>query len=108
VYAVEKLAESGEGELAARYHAEFFQDLLATAGLSSSLPSPVEDIAAYVRGTDNIRAALNWAFGVTGDAELGVALAAAATDFWFAASLLVECCEWGERAPNTPMIPRSR
>jgi non-specific serine/threonine protein kinase len=98
LYALERLAESGETELATRRHAEFFRDWLASSPLGSSSPFNVKEILVYARETDNIRAALNWAFGGTGDVELGVALAAAAMDFWLATSLLTECCNWGRRA----------
>ena len=43
---------------------------------------------------DNLRAALNWAFSVEGDAKIGVELAAASASTWMAMALLTECREW--------------
>ena len=53
---------------------------------------------AIVVEVDNLRAALNWAFSAGGDAALGMALAATAADFWVAASLMPEGCEWAGKA----------
>ena len=47
---------------------------------------------------DNLRAALSWAISSGGDAVLGTEIAAETTDFWGAASLPGECCEWAEKA----------
>jgi non-specific serine/threonine protein kinase len=91
VYAHEKLSESGEAEDAARRSAQFFHEFFA------SQPA-IEELDRHVREVDNVRAALRWAFGDTGDAALGCALAASAMDFWFATSLLIDCCEWGKKA----------
>src|SRR5438445_12129748 len=59
-YALEKLAESGEAEPAARRHAAFFRDLFAPDGLP--LQPAIVDLARYAREMDNVRAALGWAF----------------------------------------------
>ena len=45
-----------------------------------------------------MRAALEWCFGLSGDAGLGIALAAAAAPVFLAMSLLTECHRWSERA----------
>jgi tetratricopeptide (TPR) repeat protein len=47
-------------------------------------------LARYAPELDNVRAALDWAFGPQGDAELGVALAGAAGPLWEKSSLLAE------------------
>ena len=62
------------------------------------LQDAIEDINRYRREIDNLRAALNWAFSSDGDAQIGTALAASATDFWVAVSLVSECCEWTGKA----------
>jgi non-specific serine/threonine protein kinase len=41
---------------------------------------------------------LTWAFAPDGDTAVGVALATAAADFWAAASLMPEACEWAGSA----------
>ncbi len=43
---------------------------------------------------DNLRAAMNWAFSVEGDARIGVELAAASASTWMGMALLTECREW--------------
>ncbi len=94
-YALEKLAESGEGDEAARRHAEFFRDLAAREGELQSTP---ENLARFVREIDNVRAALDWAFSPTGDPAIGVALTAAFVPVWFHLELMIECRERTERA----------
>jgi predicted ATPase/DNA-binding winged helix-turn-helix (wHTH) protein len=97
-YALERLQISGEREPVVRLHADYYHALFARAGAGASARSKGEWLADYGRQTDNLRAALDWAFAPSGDAALGVALAAVATDFWIAMSLLSECCDWGLKA----------
>jgi hypothetical protein len=47
---------------------------------------------------DNVRAALEWCFGVNGSLAIGVGLAAVAAPVFLAMSLLPECLGWSERA----------
>jgi len=49
-------------------------------------------MADYAPKIDNLRTALDWAFSDTGDRSIGVALAAASAELWFALSLWTECC----------------
>src|SRR3954451_24407706 len=51
-----------------------------------------------VPGLNNVRAALEWCFGCSGNAQVGVGLAAAAAPAFWAMSLLPECHRWSERA----------
>ena len=76
-YALEKLRESGEFELAARRHAEYYRDLFARAEAEANTRPAAEWLPAYRRELDNLRAALDWAFSPAGDASIGVALMAA-------------------------------
>jgi hypothetical protein len=46
----------------------------------------------------NIRAALEWSFGPSGDDEIATRLAAASTRLFLELSLLIECRTWAERA----------
>jgi hypothetical protein len=41
---------------------------------------------------------LEWCFSANGSSAVGVSLAAVATDFWIALSLLSECGDWGLKA----------
>jgi non-specific serine/threonine protein kinase len=97
-YAQERLREAGERDTVMRRHAEYFHELYERAEDAAKSRPKDEWLANYGRHIGNLRAALDWAFSPGGDAALGVALAAVATDFWIAASLLGECCDWGLKA----------
>jgi non-specific serine/threonine protein kinase len=97
-YGLDKLAESGEAGEMARRHAEYCLTLFAPFAADGQLQRALNDIGQYRREIDNLRAALNWAFTSGGDAAIGVALAAAAVDFWSAMSLDAEACEWAAKA----------
>jgi predicted ATPase/DNA-binding winged helix-turn-helix (wHTH) protein len=91
VYALWKLTD-GELQELSRRHAEYYQGLLrrtTTEQGKRSMP---------LAHADNIRAALEWCFGVNGDLALGVGLAAAAAPVFLAMSLLPECHRWSARA----------
>jgi predicted ATPase/DNA-binding winged helix-turn-helix (wHTH) protein len=77
-----------------RRHALYFCDLFKQ-GASMELP---ERLGALGDEVDNLRAALNWAFSVEGDAKIGVELAAASASTWMAMALLTECREWMTKA----------
>ena len=95
-YALEKLAENGETERAARRHAEFFRDLFAP---SEDTPLvTLNDLPSYIREIDNVRAALDWAFSPGGDKAVGIALTAAYAPVWLHLSLIAECRDRAERA----------
>lgn len=99
-YAMDKLAGSGEWHSVARCHAEYFRDFFATFNPDSRADQEIggEELPRYAREVDNLRAALSWAFSVSGDAGVGVALAAASVAFWLAAPLLDECSIWTTKA----------
>ena len=92
-YALERLAESGQAEQAARLHAAYFLKLFSRQQDAAG-PQPDDQLlAVFVREIDNVRAALDWAFAPGGDPALGIALAAAYIPGWLHQSLLVECRE---------------
>lgn len=95
-YGLEKLAESGEAEQAARQQAEFFRDLFAPAEDAPLVT--LEDLPRYIRDIDNVRAALDWAFSRDGDKAVGIALTAAYAPVWLHLSLIAECRDRVERA----------
>jgi predicted ATPase len=97
-YALDKLKESGESELFARRHAEYFRDLFERAETERLTRPPVEWLAACVRQIDNVRTALDWAFSPHGDAPLGVALTVASVPLWRLMSLMAECRSRAQRA----------
>src|SRR6185369_12960260 len=97
-YAREKLIGSAEFDHVARHHAEYFRNLLERAEAEWEIRPTTEWLGAYARHTDNMRAALDWAFSSSGDAAVGVALTAAAVPLWFQQSLMLECRGRVERA----------
>jgi predicted ATPase/DNA-binding winged helix-turn-helix (wHTH) protein len=97
-YALAKLRESGETDIAARRHAEFYRDVFERAEAEWDGQSAAVSLAAYARHIDNLRAALDWAFSLNGDASIGVSLTAAAVPLWMHLSLLEECRRYVEQA----------
>ena len=97
-YAIEKLEESGESEVAARQHAEYYAGLFEQAEAEWEFRPTAEWVGDYGRQIDDVRAALDWAFSPGGDASIAVTLAAAAIPLWIHLSLMEECCGRVERA----------
>ena len=97
-YALEKFAGSTELTAVMRRQAEFYLALFTPFAVENLQQTAIDELDRYRREIDNLRVALNWAFSSEGDAALGVALAATASDFWSAASLVAELCEWAEMA----------
>jgi predicted ATPase/DNA-binding winged helix-turn-helix (wHTH) protein len=97
-YAIEKLAEHAEADVAARHHALYFRDLFTpqVRGATSSLSD--KGLARHVREIDNVRAALHWSFSSAGDQAIGIDLTAAYAPVWRHLSLMIECRERCERA----------
>src|SRR5712672_3301269 len=102
VYALEKLAESGEFDQVARRHANYYRDLFDKAEIElDALPAPTW-LTRYGRQIGQVRAALDWAFSPTGAAEVGVALTVAAVPLWVHLSLMEECRGRVEQALSGP------
>jgi predicted ATPase/DNA-binding winged helix-turn-helix (wHTH) protein len=90
-YALLKLDEGGERSLIARRHAGHFRNLLEKAGISWRERPARAWVEDHRHLTDNVRAALDWAFSPEGDAAIGVAIAVAAVPLWFQLSFVEEC-----------------
>src|ERR1700688_3994805 len=102
VYALEKLAESGEFDQVARRHADYYRRLFERSEIElETSPAPTW-LTRYGRQIGQVRAALDWAFSPTGAAEVGVALTVAAVPLWVHLSLMVECRGRIERALSGP------
>jgi predicted ATPase len=93
-FASRRLAKGDEENQCRRRHALYFCDLLKQ-GAAMELPERLNALGGEV---DNLRAAMNWAFSVEGDAKIGVELAAASASTWMAMALLTECREWMTKA----------
>jgi predicted ATPase/DNA-binding winged helix-turn-helix (wHTH) protein len=97
-YALEKLVEHAEADIAAQLHALYFRDLFTpqARGATSSLSD--EDLARRVREIDNVRAALDWSFSPAGETATGIDLTVVYAPVWRYLSLMIECRERCERA----------
>ena len=97
-YALEISIDDAElADLAAR-HATYYRRWLEQNGTEWPTLSTGTERAPHFAALNNVRAALEWCFGVNGNAEIGVGLAAAAAPVFLAMSLLPECHRWSERA----------
>jgi len=97
-YALEKLAEHAEADVAAEHHALYFRDLFTPQARDARSSLSDEDLARHVREIDNVRAVLDWSFSSAGDTAIGVDLTAAYAPVWRHLSLMSECRERCERA----------
>ena len=89
-YALAKLADADETLATKRRHAVHYRSLFERSFNEWSLLSDRDWRARYAPERDNLRAALDFAFGPDGDAQLGVALLAASSRLWYGLSLLGE------------------
>jgi predicted ATPase/DNA-binding winged helix-turn-helix (wHTH) protein len=98
-YALEKLGLSGEHHSIAARHANFSAQLLESGrGNLFYLERGAAPAGALPDYLGNIRAALEWSFGPDGNDSTAIRTAAAASQFFLAKSLFVECRGWMERA----------
>jgi predicted ATPase/DNA-binding winged helix-turn-helix (wHTH) protein len=82
-YAFDRLREGGALAGVARRHAEYLLQVLGDIEEEQRSKPPDEYLVAIRRRADEIHAALDWAFSVTGDPAIGVALTIAAVPLWF-------------------------
>ncbi|MDM0076531.1 winged helix-turn-helix domain-containing protein [Variovorax sp. J2P1-59] len=97
-YALEKLVRSDEGPKIFRRHAEHLCELLSATDVDAPATVRSQWLATYGRLIDEVRAALDWAFSLAGDAALGVRLTEASTSLAHQLSLLDEYRVRVERA----------
>jgi predicted ATPase/DNA-binding winged helix-turn-helix (wHTH) protein len=98
VYALTIKIEDSELAALAVRHATHYWRWLERTGPEWATLSNAAERAPYLASLGDVSAALEWCFGVTGDVELGVRLAAAAAPVLLATSLLIECHRWSERS----------
>jgi predicted ATPase/DNA-binding winged helix-turn-helix (wHTH) protein len=79
-------------------HAAYYRRWLEQTGIEWSNLTSGEERIPHFAAVNNVRAALEWCFGASGNADIGVGLAAAAAPVFLAMSLLPECHRWSERA----------
>ncbi|HEY6602588.1 MAG TPA: winged helix-turn-helix domain-containing protein [Xanthobacteraceae bacterium] len=90
-YAAEKLSDA---QRLRRRHAEHFAARLAQASAEWETTPTREWIARYEADVDNLRGALEWAFGPDGDVARGVDLVAHSHVLWAELGLILEHRRW--------------
>src|SRR5262249_53101215 len=90
-YASEKLADASRMR---RRHAEHFAARLAQATAEWETTSTRQWMACYAADIDNLRGALEWAFGADGDVTVGLALVAHSHVLWAELGLILEHRRW--------------
>jgi predicted ATPase len=94
-YAAEKLSDAAGMR---RRHAEHFAALLAQATCEwETMPTP-QWMAQYEADIDNLRGALEWAFGPEGDVAVGLDLAGHSHLLWAELGLMLEHRRWVDQA----------
>jgi predicted ATPase len=96
-YAREKLEAAGETAVLGHRHAQYFCDYFERAPDDWLRLSDAAWRTAYAHECDNVRAALDWAFGTLGDKGIGIGLAGSSGPLWLELSLYTE----GRRRTNT-------
>jgi predicted ATPase/DNA-binding winged helix-turn-helix (wHTH) protein len=86
-YTLEKLAEAEEIDTIRRRHAQYFREQFERAPDDWLRVPDMDRSATYLLERDNVRVALDWAFGAMGDATIGIALAGASGAIWSELSL---------------------
>ncbi len=97
-YAREIAIDSDELAALDGRHAAYYRRWFEHNGNDWPVLASGTERSAHFAALNNVRAALEWAFGDGGNARLGVSVAAAAAPAFLAMSLLPECHRWSERA----------
>ncbi len=92
-YALEKLAESDETAVIEAAHARYFRAFFGAAFDDWTRISDAEFRARYAPEIDNLRLAVDWALGPSGDDEIGPALLGASRHLWTHLSLGIEAAQ---------------
>ncbi|MDQ0320266.1 putative ATPase/DNA-binding winged helix-turn-helix (wHTH) protein [Pararhizobium capsulatum DSM 1112] len=96
-YAIQCQTDEDRAGLNAR-HAAYYQRWLEQYGPDWPTLSTGPERLPYFVSINNVRAALEWAFGEQGDIAVGIRLAAAAVSVFQVMSLFPECQRWSQRA----------
>jgi non-specific serine/threonine protein kinase len=106
-YGCEKLAESGELDQMRRRHLDYFLDFAERGERELSGPHSLEWTRRMERENDNLRVALEYAFGTDGAGDQGVGLILALAEFsgfWQLCSYWQESNFWLEKALQYPGV----
>ncbi len=97
-YALERQIDAGERDHAVEQHARHILDLFERAADERTWRAKSDWMSEYAGRIDDLRNALAWAFGSTGDPILGIRLTVAAIPLWMEMSSLCEMQSRIERA----------
>jgi predicted ATPase len=106
-FALDRLAESSEGDDVRRRHAEHYLALAEGAERELRGPVQTEWIRRLELELDNLRAAISWSLATGGDPALGARMATALTPFWETQGYWQEASGWLEQLIRTPGSPDS-
>lgn len=111
-YAMEKLCQAGEIKTVARAAAQHYQWMFKPCFDDWTHLSDSEFEARYTPELDNVRQSLDWAFGLDGDALIGIDLSGCSGTLWCNRSLLAEARTRIDLAlekltPQTPLALRA-
>jgi predicted ATPase len=89
-YGLEKLRHHAEFDEVSRYHATFLSALFTEPATLKGASDRLDPLASDRRLLDDVRSALEWSFGESGDSALGITLT------WSSASLFYQLCLFDE------------
>lgn len=97
-YTLEVGADDLDGGQVAARHASYYREWLRQVAIVPQTFSSSAERTDRLVALNNVRAALEWCFGVGGDVGIGIELATAAVPAFLAMSLLPECDRWSRGA----------
>jgi len=113
LYALERLAVSGESEAIAERHARYFTELFDRAYEAWETTPDAVWLGIHAPEIDNVRAALDWAVADQRRSEIAIGLAGAAALLWDKLSLVAEGRRYVDRSEKligdeTPLAVAAR
>ncbi len=85
-----------------RRHGQYFRDMVVTSEIGLRGAEQLEWFARLDADYGNIRSALEWSLGPSGDPEIGLSLGGAISWYWFQRGQTNEGAYWLERLLTTP------
>jgi predicted ATPase/DNA-binding winged helix-turn-helix (wHTH) protein len=92
-YARQKAADASELEDVKWRHARYMTYLFEKADRECELRPPSEWLLHHGRYLDDVRSAIDWSMGLTGEKEFGISITASAVTLWTLMSLFAELRE---------------